>query len=165
MSRLRPSPRPAPSVPGTAHRALRAVHHALAFESRHGRAAEVAGWSNALASLGLGVAAFRCGLGEVAAVAVLVASFALLRLAMTHRATIPLAALAGSLAVAGVGGLLAWTFAHVVETEPAAPSIAGIVGALVSALAPAWAYATVARSRRADVPDSLLSPVSVPSSR
>jgi hypothetical protein len=141
------------------------VHHAVAFESRQGRAAEVAGWSNALASLGFGVLAFRCGLGEAASVAALVVSFALLRLAMAHLATLPLAALAGTLAVAGGGGLLAWTFGHVVETEPAAPSVAGIVGALASALAPAWAYATVARHRRQHVPDSLLSPISVPSSR
>jgi hypothetical protein len=145
-------------------RALRAVHHAFAFESRHGRAAEIAGWSNALAALGFGVLTFRGGLGEAASVAALVVSFALLRLAMAHLATLPLAALAGTLAVAGGGGLLAWTFGHVFETEPAAPVTAGILGALASALAPAWAYAEVARHRREHVPDSLVSPVSSVSS-
>lgn len=142
-------------------RVLRAVHHAVAYESRHGRAAEVAGWSNLLASLGLGLAANRLGAAPLAALLVAALAFVLLRVALVHRTSIGVAALLGTLAVAAVGGGLAWTFGHALEeVHPAAPQMAGVAGALLGALLPAWAYATVAQHRRNDVPDSLLGPAS-----
>lgn len=136
------------------------MHHGLVFESRHGRAAEIAGWSNLLAAFAVAGVALRGGLGPSGAIAVLVGAFTLLRLAMASRVTLPFAALAGSLAVSATFGALAWVFGHVFESVPSAPSIAGVLGALVSGLAPAWAYAAVAQHRRALVPDSLVSPVS-----
>ena len=133
----------------------------MVYESRHGRAAEVAGWSNALAAVCLALAGHRLGLGALAALAVFVAAWALLRLALVHPTSLAFAALLGTLAVAAAGGGVAWTFGHALEdVHAAAPQITGIAGALAGALVPSWAYATVARHRRAHVPDSLVSPVS-----
>lgn len=142
---------------------LRAIHHAFVFESRHGRAAEIVGWSNALAAVVAGASAFRgLDLALLPSFAVTVVAFALLRVAMVHRFTLGLAALAGTLSVAAAAGVLAWTLGHVVEAYAWAPHALGIVSALTSALAPAWAYASVAAHRRQQVPDSLLTPLSGP---
>ncbi len=135
------------------------------LESRHGRAAEIVGWSNAFAAVGLGLAAYHVlALAPLWAAGVFVAAFVVLRFALAHKATLGLAALLGTLAVSAIGGGLAWTFAHVIESIPAAPQIAGVLGALLSAFGPAWAYATVARHRARRVPDSLIEPVSAPTS-
>ena len=87
-----------------------------------------------------------------------------LRLALTHRLTVWLAAFVGTLTVAAVGGALAWLFGHLAPLE-SAPSIAAVAGALLAALAPAWSYASIARRRAEDVRDSLVEPISAPRSR
>jgi hypothetical protein len=146
---------------------VRRLRHAVFDESRAGRAAEVAAWSNAASALAVaagtgallwshvGVHAIWVGLGVSAL------TFAGLRLSLAHRLTVWIAAVIGTLTIASFGGSLAWLFAHVIET-PSAPSIAGVLGADVAALLPAWAYSHLARRRANDVRDSLLDPVSVP---
>jgi hypothetical protein len=161
-------------APGTPSRfgarAIRTLRHAVFDESREGRAAEIAAWSNAAAAVSIALAIIVAGwdrlavhatwLGLVAGAITLV----LLRLALTTRLTVWVAALAGTLTVAAIAGVLAWLFGHVVEVA-AAPSIAAVAGALLGALAPAWAYADIARRRASDVRDSLVDPVSAPRSR
>ena len=149
---------------------MRTVQHAVFDESREGRAAEIAAWSNGLSALGLAAAIAVYGwaslpvhsawIGLAAGVVTLLA----LRLALTHRWTVWLAGAAGTLTIAALGGSLAWLFGHVVET-PAAPSIAAVLGAVAAAIAPAWSYSHLARRRAQSVRDSLVDPVSVPGSR
>jgi hypothetical protein len=139
-------------------------------ESREGRAAEIVAWSNGLSAVAVAAAVTASGwsrffmhstwLGLGAGALTLL----VLRLALTHRSTVWVAAMLGTLTVAALGGSLAWLFGHVVEM-PAAPSIAAVSGALASALPPAWSYAHFARRRASNVRDSLVEPVSVPSSR
>ncbi|MDB5216982.1 MAG: hypothetical protein JWO86_4909 [Myxococcaceae bacterium] len=153
-----------------AARAVRSIRHAIVDESRGGRAAEIAAWSNGATAVGVGLAISVLGwerlaihaawLGLAGAVLMLV----VLRLALTHRLTVWVAAVAGTLSVAALSGSLAWLFAHVVENAEA-PSIAALAGALLGALAPAWGYAHIARCRANDVRDSLVDPVSGPHSR
>jgi hypothetical protein len=149
---------------------LRRIHHVVFAESREGRAAEIAAWSNGASALAVaaatagfgwsrfGVHATWLGLGAG------IVTLLVLRLALAHRFTVWFAAAIGTLTVAALGGSIAWLFGHVVET-PAAPSFAAVLGALAAAAAPAWSYARLARRRASSVRDSLLDPVSVPSSR
>ena len=132
--------------------------------SREGRCSEIAAWSSALASLALAAGAWWFARSWQIALGVFVLGLASLRVALAHRLTVWIAASLGTLAVGAVGGGLSWLFAHVVD-DPTIPSIAAVAGALVSSLAPAWAYASVAQRRAQDVPDSLFDPVSVPRSR
>lgn len=148
----------------------RAVHHAFFHASRAGRASEIAAWANGTSALAVAVGiavltwsrlpvhAAWVGLGG----GVLV--FVGLRLALTHRFTVWIAALVGTLTIAALGGSLAWLFAHVGD-NPSAPPTAAVFGAILAALGPAWSYAQLARRRANDVRDSLISPVSVPRSR
>lgn len=149
----------------------RGLDHALFHESRQGRAAEIAGWSNAASALAVagGVTTFgwsslpihAAWVGLIAGAMTLFA----LRLALAHRYTVWIAATVGTLTIAALGGGLAWLFAHVLESA-SAPSIAAVAGALVAALAPARSYAHIAGRRANDVPDSLVEPpVSAPRSR
>ncbi len=139
-------------------------------ESRGGRAAEIAAWSNGASAVIVAAAITVIGWNRLplhAAWAGLCGGalmLVVLRLALTHRLTVWLAAAAGTLTVAAAGGALAWLFAHVLE-EAAAPSIAAVIGALVAALAPAWSYAQIARQRAGDERDSLVEPISAPHSR
>ncbi len=161
MSRRRRKPRTA------LERALRNVDHVVFDESREGRAAEIAAWANGVSALvvGAGVAALTWSALPVHAAWIGltcgVLTFALLRLALTHKSSVWLGAAIGTLTVAALGGALAWLFAHVIE-RPWAPSFAAVLGALVAALPPAWSYAQLARRRANDVPDSLLDPVTWP---
>ena len=154
----------------TPARLLSALRHAIFDESRQGRAAEIAGWSNAASAvvIAAGVGAFtwsRLGLHAVwVGLAVGAITLALLRLALAHRTTVWIASTLGTLTLATLGGSLAWLFAHVLEI-PSAPSIAAILGALGAALAPAWSYAQLARRRAEHIRDSLIEPISVPRSR
>lgn len=167
MSSAPPSPRP-PRRALT--RALRAIRHAVFDESRGGRAAEIAAWSNGASAVAIAAAVTALGWERLpvhaAWVGLLSGALALvvLRFSLTHRLTVWFAAAVGTLTVAAVGGALAWLFAHVVEIA-AAPSIAAVGGALLAALAPAWSYASIARRRAEDVRDSLVEPVSAPRSR
>jgi hypothetical protein len=160
----------APRSPVALARTLRAIRHAVFDESRGGRAAEIAAWSNGASALAVAAAVTVRGWERLpvhaAWVGLLAGGLTLLalRLALAHRLTVWLAAVAGTLTVAAVGGTLAWLFGHVVETA-AAPSIAAVAGALLAALAPAWSYANIARLRAGDVRDSLVDPVSAPRSR
>ena len=142
---------------------LRFVHHLVFDASRAGRSAEIAAWSNGLAALGLGGGAYALTRSWPGALGVAVLVFVLLRGALAHRHTVWVPATLGTLAVGAVGGALAWLFGHVVEV-PSAPSIAAVLGAVLSALAPAWAYANFAQRRARDIRDSLVDPVSVPPS-
>lgn len=145
-------------------RALRRLHHAIFYASRDGRSAEIAAWSNAVASLGIGVATFFVMHSWPFAICLPLIAFVLLRLALVHRLTIWIAASFGTLAVSGLAGALVWLFAHVIEI-PSAPSIAAVIGAVAAATLPAGAYARLAQRRAEDVRDSLVDPVSVPPSR
>lgn len=139
-------------------------------ESREGRAAEIVAWSNGLSAVAVAAVVTVSGwsrffvhsawIGLAAGALVLL----LLRLALTHRSTVWVAATVGTLTIAALGGSLAWLFGHVIKVS-AAPSVAAVAGALASALAPAWSYAHFARRRASNVRDSLVDPVSVPSSR
>jgi hypothetical protein len=148
----------------------RRLRHAVFDESRAGRAAEVAAWANAASAVGVGVGVAALTWGRLSGnavwigVVVAVVTFAGLRLSLAHRITMWISAVVGTLSVAAIGGTIAWVFGHVIESG-AAPSIAGVLGAVVSASLPAWSYAHIARRRANDVPDSLLEPVSVPHSR
>jgi hypothetical protein len=151
-------------------RALRALRHVVLDQSREGRAAEIVAWSNGLGAVAVAgaVTVFGWSRFSVHSAWIGLAAGALalvvLRLALTHRSTVWLAAAVGTTTIAALGGSLAWLFGHVVEV-PAVPLIAAALGALLAALAPAWSYAHFARRRASDVRDSLVEPVSVPSSR
>lgn len=153
-----------------ARRLARAADHIVFDASREGRAAEIAAWSNAASAfaVALGTAALlweRFSSNAVwGALVAGVVTVLVLRLALTHRYTVWLAAAAGTLTIASLGAAVGWLFGHVVES-PAAPSIAAVLVALLGAVAPAWAYSQLAK-RRATDRDSLIDPVSVvPSSR
>ena len=149
---------------------LRLLRHAVFQASRKGRAGEIAGWANGASALAVAAGVTALGWPQLSmhaawiGLAVGVISFGGLRLALAHRVTVWIAATLGTVTVAALGGGLAWLFAHVVE-RPAVPSIAAVVGALGAAIAPAWSYAHLAKRRKENVPDSLISPVSVPHSR
>jgi len=130
--------------------------------SRHGRAAEIVGWSNATAAfLAAGATGVRTR-APLGALLTFVVAFASLRLMLAHRRTIGVAAMAGSVAVAATTGGLAWLFAHLVDAPGFADAMA-VVGAVVGGAVPAWAYADLAAKRHARVPDSLVT-ASAPSS-
>lgn len=150
-------------------RAFRTLRHVVFDESREGRAAEIAAWSNGLSSLLVGGAVTAFGWSKLPVhsawfgLAAAALTLLLLRLALTHRYTVWVAALVGTLTIAALGGAVAWLFGHVIEA-PAASWVAAVVGALAASLAPAWSYRHLARRRAHDVRDSLMSPVSAPSS-
>jgi hypothetical protein len=156
----RPRPRRSAVV-----RFFRALHHVIFHASRQGRCAEIAGWSNALASLGIGAGLFALYRSVGLAVGATLVIFVLLRAALANRSTIWVAASFGTLAVSATAGGLSWLFAHVLESLPTAPPIAAILGAVGAAIVPAWAYGRLAQRRAENVRDSLFDPVSVPSSR
>lgn len=151
-------------------RVARAADHIVFDASRQGRAAEIAAWSNAASAFGvaLGTTALlwtRFGgnaawLGLVAGAVTLL----VLRLALAHRYTLWFSAVVGTLTTASLGAAVAWLFGHVVEA-PVAPSLAAVLGAVLAALAPAWAYSQLAQRRGSSDRDSLIDPISVPSSR
>ncbi|MDB4942759.1 MAG: hypothetical protein JWP97_2293 [Labilithrix sp.] len=149
---------------------LRTLRHAVVDVSASGRPGEVAAWSNgaSAAVLGAGAAALawdRLAVsGAWVGVAVFVATFFALRLSLTRRGTLWIAAGFGTVTVGAMGGALAWLFAHVVDV-PALPSVAAVLGAAVASLGPAWAYRELARRRATGHRDSLVDPVSVPYSR
>lgn len=148
---------------GPVARVLRVLRHAIFDASRQGRVAEITGWSNAFASLGLGGLAYLLTSSWQVAVGTPIGAFVLLRIALVHRHTLWIAASLGTLAVSGLAGFLAWLFAHVAEV-PWLPSVAAVIVALASATVPAWAYARLAQRRMHHIRDSLIDPVSVPSS-
>jgi hypothetical protein len=137
------------------HRFFKSV---LFHASRHGRAAEVVGWSNALAALGIGVGVVALGAALPFGVVAAVIAFTLLRVALAHRVTLCLAACMGTLSVAASGGALAWLFAHAIESWPSAPWLGLVVGAIAAGVVPAWAYHELAVLRANGIPDSLVQP-------
>jgi hypothetical protein len=139
-------------------RSLRKLHHIVFTASRDGRSSEIAAWSNAAAALLLGAGAFALTRSWPFGIGLAVVSFVLLRGALTHRLTVWVAASLGTLAIGGLGGALAWLFAHVIE-QPAVPSIAAVIGAVTSATLPAWAYANLGHRRARHERDSLLDPI------
>jgi hypothetical protein len=149
---------------------LKLLHHAVFHASREGRAGEIAAWANGASAFAIAAGVTALGWSRLSmhaawiGLAVGIVTFAGLRLSLAHRVTVWIAAAFGTLTIAALGGGLAWLFAHVVES-PAAPSIAAVLGALAAALAPAWSYAHLAKRRKENVRDSLISPVSVPHSR
>src|SRR5262245_5860140 len=78
-------------------RVLRGIHHAIFHASREGRSSEIVGWSNALASLVMGGGLFYLVRSWPLALALVVVAFVLLRVALTNRSTIWIAAAAGTL--------------------------------------------------------------------
>jgi len=148
-------------------RFLRAVHHAIFHASREGRASEVVLWSNAIASLAMGVLAWFLFRSIPGAIATAVVLFVLLRVALANRHTIWISASFGTLAVGGACGSLAWLFGHVIEASTSAPSIVAVLCAVGGAMLPAWAYSRLAEKRATNTRegrDSLIDPVSVPTS-
>lgn len=151
------------SVGSSLRSALRAARHAIIYESRAGRAAEIAGWSNALTAVLAGAGALYATRGVALSATVLVATFVALRVALAHRWTVWVAAALGTVAVGTAFGALAWLFAQLLET-PSAPTTAAILCAVGSAVLPASAYARVARLRADEAPDSLVRKPSTPPS-
>jgi hypothetical protein len=143
---------------------FRIVNNAVFHASRQGRCAEVTAWSNAVAALALGAGAFYLAGSWFAAAGAALLSFALLRAALISRRTLWIAAAFGTVTVAAVAGGLGWLFAHLIESAPSAPVVGAVVMALLGATGPAWAYSRLARQRE-DARDSILDPISVPSSR
>jgi hypothetical protein len=143
---------------------LRMLRHLLFNASRHGRCAEIAGWSNAVAALGFATGAMVLLNSWILAAGVFVLAFVLLRLALANRLSLGVAACCGTIAVAGAGGGVAWLFAHVLESYPSAPWVALVVGGIAAGALPAWAYGRLLGLRESGVRDSLTHPESVPSS-
>jgi hypothetical protein len=151
-------------------RVVRAADHVVFDASRVGRAGEIAAWSNGASALAvaLGTTALlwsrfatnAAWLGLVAGAVTLL----VLRLALAHRYTVWISAAFGTLTIASLGAGVAWLFGHVVEATEA-PSVAAVLGALLAALGPAWAYAQLAKRRANADRDSFIDPISVPSSR
>ena len=133
----------------------RAIHRAVVYESSGGAAAEVVGYANALPALA--AAAGIWALASTAWMAIVggLVTYALLRFALAHRVTIWIAATTGTLAVAALGGTLAWVFSHFVEVAWA-PPFAAVVGVVAGGALPAWAYGRLIIARMNDVPDSLV---------
>lgn len=144
-------------------RFFRLLYRTVFVASRQGRPYEIAVWSNAVASLLVAGATFYAVRAAVPTILSAVLLFVALRLALISRHTVWIAATLGTLAVGGGAGGLAWLFGHVIETAGAA-SIAGVLGAMMGALGPAWAYSELVRRRSESVRDSLMDPVSMPSS-
>jgi len=159
------------SVQSPLRRLARVFYHAAAYESREGRAAEVIAWSNGATGLGFGalVLWLTWSRGVTTSLGLALATtgvaFCALRLALANRYTVWIAAVLGTASIAALGGALAWVFAHLFESVAAFPSIAAFVGGFLAALAPGWSYAQLARQRADNVRDSLIHPISVPSSR
>jgi hypothetical protein len=153
-----------PSTKRGVRKFVRALHHAIFHASREGRASEIVLWSNAVASLAMAGLSWFLFRSTPATIATPVVLFVLLRLALMNRHTIWIAASFGTLAVGGGSGALAWLFGHVIEVSASAPSIAAVIFAVVGAMLPAWAYGRLAERRSSNQPDSLIDPVSVPSS-
>lgn len=151
-------------------RLVRALAHAVFVESRQGRAAEIAAWSNGACAVAIAIGAFALAWplmhGNAAWLALISGALTLLllRLALTNRVTVWIASALGTLTVAAAFGSLTWLFAHVIEI-PSLPPVAAVLGGLLGALAPAWSYAQLARRRADAIPDSLMEPVSAPFSR
>ncbi len=158
------------SPSGFGARAIRTLRHAVVDESGGGRAAEIAAWSNAAAAVAIALAIVVAGWDRLAVhaawlgLAAGAVTLVILRLALTSRLTVWIAALAGTLTVAAIAAVFAWLFGHAIEIAEA-PSVAAVAGALLGALVPAWAYAHIARRRASDVRDSLIAPISAPRSR
>ncbi len=144
-------------------RTFRVLHRGLFYESQNGRAAEIAAWSNALAALGLGAASYFVLTSWVAAVVVAPLAFMGLRLSLVNRKTLWIAAVLGTLAVAGTAGGLGWLFGHLAEAR-AVPPIMCALAAIGAGLVPAWAFSKLASVREV-TRDSLIDASSVPSSR
>ena len=144
-------------------RTLRAFQRAVFFESRHGRAAEIAAWSNAVAALGAAASVHFAVHAWVLTAVTAPLMFVALRLALVNRKTLWVAAAFGTLSVAITAGGLGWLFGHVAERE-AVPPIACAVAAALAGLVPAWAYTQLASIREV-TRDSLVDASSVPSSR
>jgi hypothetical protein len=144
-------------------RVIARVHRIIFHASREGRAAEIAAWSNAAASLlcggGMWLLTRSWSSSMIMTGVTPVVVFVALRGALTSRRTVWIAATFGTLAVGVLGAALAWLFAHVLEVERA-PEMAAVIGALLAGLAPAWAYSRIAERRRQNVRDSLLDPIS-----
>lgn len=136
-------------------RFARAVHRAFVYESSGGAAAEVVGYANALPALTVAAGVWALASTAWIAVSAGLVTYALLRLALAHRVMIWIAAVLGTLAVAGLGGALAWVFAHFVETSWAPPACA-VLGVIAGGALPGWAYGRLILARMNDVPDSLI---------
>lgn len=151
----------------TPKRVFRALRSAIFVESRQGRAAEIAGWSNAASAVAVAACAVALAWSRLASNALWLGlatgaiTLFLLRLALTNRVTVWIASVLGTLTVAGLGGALTWVFAHVVEM-PTLPPIAAVLGAFLASLGPAWSYAQLARRRADSIRDSFIDPISVP---
>lgn len=144
-------------------RTFRLVYRGLFYESQNGRAAEIAAWSNALAALGLGAVAYLGAHSWILALVVAPLAFVGLRVSLVNRKTLWIAAVFGTLAVAGAAGGMGWLFGHLAEAR-AVPPIACALAALGAGLVPAWAFSKLA-TIRAVTRDSLIDASSVPSSR
>jgi hypothetical protein len=137
--------------------------YAIVFAgSREGRAAEIVGWSNAVASLaiGVGLAALAHAPWALAALAAVV-TFVLLRVGMASRKTAWVVALLGVTCVGGAAGALGWVLGHIVESWTYAPAVLALVASAAVVIPAGWAYARLLRRRADDVPDSLVDPVSL----
>lgn len=138
----------------------RYVHAVVAYESSVGRAAEVAGWANALVAAAFAGGVFGGTRSVGVAAAVGVTAFVALRLALAHRIGVWVVWGVGTAAVGGSAGALGWLLAQVAE-RAWCPPVAAVLCGLAAAAVPAWAYTVIARARAAGMPDSLVHPPSV----
>jgi hypothetical protein len=140
----------------------RRLRRIVVDRSSHGRSAEIVGWSNAAAAAAAAIAIGVRTAAPWGALLAFLVGFAGLRLMLAHRKTVGIAAMVGTLSIAGAAGVVTWLFAHVVDRAGFADAVA-IVGALAGGAVSAWAYADLASKRHAKVPDSLVGSA-VPSS-
>jgi hypothetical protein len=137
------------------------AYRLLFTESAEPFASEIIGYTNGGISLTLFlVLVFATPLSWGPAVAIALAVFVLLRLALENRIAIWIAAVLGTAFVTGVGAAIGWTFGHVFETNDA-PIALGIASAVMASVLPLVAYRRFIL-RRNEERESLLPP-SVPS--
>lgn len=133
----------------------------VSTRSRDPRAAEILGYTHALAALAAGVAlALGARLAIAWCVVAAIGTFLALRLAICHRWTIFAAAVIGTTLVASIGGALGWLLAMTSDGGVASvPAI--LVGACAAAAVPLHAYVRMIGRRLRGDRDSLLPPDSL----
>jgi hypothetical protein len=139
---------------------VRRVISLVVLESDDPWASEVTFYSNGAVALGAFFGFFfALHLSSALSFSLALASFALLRFALSHRVTTLCAAVVTTLFLSSIAAALAWMIAQCADT-PFVPEIAATVSAAAAAILPARAYYRFLKGRRAHAAESL-----VPSAR
>ncbi len=137
------------------------AYRLLFTESAEPFASEIIGYTNGGISLTLFlVLIFATTMSWGPSLAIALAVFVLLRLALENRVAIWIAAVVGTTFVTGVGAGIGWTLGHVFDVDDA-PIALAIASAVLASILPLVAYRRFI-VRRTDERDSILPP-SVPS--